>query len=116
MDAGASGMNMSSAQIWTIIVGLGIGTFLIRFSFLGLIGDRKLPEWVLRHLRYTPVAVLPALIAPLVVWPAATGGQPDLARMLAAAAARGVGLLTRNVLLAIIGGAATLYLALYLLG
>ena len=40
----------------------GIGTFLVRFSFLGLIGNRDLPPWLLRHLRYTPVAVFPALV------------------------------------------------------
>jgi len=56
----------STADIWLIIVVLGIGTFLIRFSFLGLIGDRPMPQIVLRLLRYTPVAVLPAMVAPLV--------------------------------------------------
>ncbi|MGC9417898.1 MAG: AzlD domain-containing protein [Rhodovulum sp.] len=109
-------MTQSPLEIWAIILLLGIGTFLIRFSFLGLIGDRKLPDWLLRHLRYTPVAVLPALVAPMVVWPQATGGQPDLARMLAAIATLGVGYLTKNVLAAIGAGAATLYAMLYLLG
>lgn len=109
-------MDLSHSQIWGIIVALGVGTFVIRFSFLGLIGNRNLPSWVLRHLRYTPVAVLPALIAPLVLWPAATGGSPDAARILAALATTALGITTRNVLLAIIGGAGTLYLALYLIG
>ncbi|MHC0054219.1 AzlD domain-containing protein [Actibacterium sp. D379-3] len=109
-------MDMSSARIWLIIAGLGIGTFLIRFSFLGLIGDRPLPEWVLRHLRYTPVAVLPGLIAPLVLWPAANNGQTEPARMLAALVTLGLGVVTKNTLLAIFGGAGTLYLTLYLLG
>ena len=45
-------MNYSDTQIWIIIIALGIGTYLIRFSFLGLIGDRDLPDWALRHLRY----------------------------------------------------------------
>ncbi|TCP44488.1 AzlD domain-containing protein [Rhodovulum marinum] len=109
-------MTQSPLEIWAIILLLGIGTFLIRFSFLGLIGDRKLPDWLLRHLRYTPVAVLPALVAPMVVWPQATGGQPDLARMLAAIATLGVGYATKNVLAAIGAGAGTLYTMLYLLG
>jgi branched-subunit amino acid transport protein len=52
---------MSVAAVWGVILALGVGTFLIRFSFLGLIGRKPLPEWVLRHLRYTAVAVLPAL-------------------------------------------------------
>jgi branched-subunit amino acid transport protein len=100
---------MDTATIWIVIIVLGIGTFLIRFSFLGLIGSKPLPEWVLRHLRYTAVAVLPGLVAPLVIWPQATGGEPDPARMLAAVATIIVGLWTRNVLGAMIAGAIVLY-------
>ena len=47
----------SGAEIWWIIVALGVATYTIRFSFLGLIGNRDLPDWLLRHLRYTPVAI-----------------------------------------------------------
>ncbi|MGP1357861.1 AzlD domain-containing protein, partial [Roseicyclus sp.] len=79
-------MSYTDAQIWGIVALLGVGTFLIRFSFLGLVGDRQLPEWLLRHLRYTAVAILPALVAPLVLWPAATGGEPEASRLAAAAA------------------------------
>lgn len=107
---------MSDLTIWIIILTLGVGTFLIRWSFLGALGDRELPGWVLRMLRYTPVAVLPALVAPLVIWPEATGGQPEPARMSAAAATLAVGLLTKNVILAITAGAVTLFGLLYLLG
>jgi len=73
-------MTFSTTEIWFIIAAMGIGTFLIRFSFLGLIGDRPMPAIVLRLLRYTPVAVLPAMVAPLVVWPDATGGDFDPVR------------------------------------
>ena len=97
-------------QLWVIIIGLGIGSFAIRFAFLGLIGDRDLPPWILRHLRYTAVAILPALVAPLVVWPQATGGEPDLARMTAAIVGFAVGVWTKNVALAVLLGAGTLYL------
>lgn len=108
-------MQASQAEIWTVILVLGVGTYLIRWSFLGVLGQRALPGWVLRMLRYTPVAVLPALVAPLVVWPAATGGAPDPARMAAAAATVAVGVLTRNVMLAILAGGVTLAGLLYLL-
>lgn len=101
--------------IWLIIVVLGLGTFLLRYSFLGLVGGRRLPEWTLRYLRYTAVAVLPGLVAPLVLWPQATGGQPDPARLIAAAATVVGGLVTRNTLVAILSGFCTLYLALWLL-
>ncbi len=105
-------MTYSAAEIWAIIVIMGIGTFLIRFSFLGLIGDRPMPAFVLRLLRYTPVAVLPGMVAPLVIWPAATGGVFDPVRALAAVATVLIGVWTRNVLWAILGGAVTLYAAM----
>jgi len=106
---------MDNTAVWTTIIALGIGTFLIRFSFLGLLGGRNLPDWLTRHLRYVPVAVLPGLVAPLVVWPEATGGQADLARSLAALTALAIGALTRSVLGAIFGGMAVLYGVQFLL-
>ncbi|MCG3269441.1 AzlD domain-containing protein [Yoonia sp. I 8.24] len=105
-------MTYSAVEIWIVIALLGVGTFLIRFSFLGLIGDRPMPPFVLRLLRFTPVAVLPGMVAPLVLWPAATGGQPDIVRILAALATVGVGLWTRNVLWAVFAGVLTLYAGL----
>ena len=107
---------IDTGSIWTIIAVLGIGTFLIRFSFLGLIGAKQLPGWVLRHLRYTAVAVLPGLVAPLVIWPQATGGNPDPARMLAALAAIAVGMWTRSVAWSMLAGAVVLYTMLALTG
>jgi len=107
---------MTSTEVWTVIGALAVGTFLIRFSFLGLIGDRPLPAWALRHLRYAPVAVIPGLVAPLVLWPAATGGEPDLARILAAFTTLVVGLWWKNVLGAILIGAVVLYSSLAVFG
>lgn len=100
-------MSYSDAQVWGIIALLGIGTFLIRFSFLGLIGGRDLPEWVLRHLRYTAVAILPAMVAPLVLWPEANGGTPDPARIAAAVVTLGVGFRLKNPIFGIVAGFAT---------
>lgn len=109
-------MIFSTAEIWFIIITMGIGTFLIRFSFLGLIGDRPMPPIVLRLLRYTPVAVLPAMVAPLVVWPDATGGDFDPVRVTAAIVALLVGVWRKDVLWAIGSGAVALYVGLYLTG
>lgn len=104
---------MSEQKIWMVIALLGLGTFLIRYSFIGIIGNRELPEWLLRHLRYVPVAVLPGLVAPLVVWPAATDGHPDPARLLAAAMALLIGAIFKSTLGAITGGMGMLYLVQY---
>jgi branched-subunit amino acid transport protein len=98
-------------NIWIVIAATSIGTYLIRFSFLGIIGNRTLPDWALRHLRYAPVAVIPGLIAPLVLWPAATGGETDPARLLAALATLIVGIWWKSMLPAIAAGALVLYSA-----
>lgn len=102
--------------IWVVILGVGAGTYLIRFSFIGLMGDRQFPGWAMRLLRYVPVAVMPAIAAPLVVWPAATGGAPDPVRMTAAVVALGVGAWRRNPLAAILAGMGTLYMGLWVAG
>jgi len=107
--------DLSTPTLWLIIVAIGIGTFAIRFSFIGLIGDRDLPPLILKLLRYTPVAVMPGLVAPLVVWPPATGGEPDLARLLAALVAFVIGWYFKSVVGAVFGGMTVLYLGLALL-
>jgi len=102
----------SQLQIWVVIGGMAIGSFALRFVFLGLVGDRVMPAWLLRHLRYTAVAILPALVAPQVVWPDATGGALDPARMVAALVTLFVGLWTRSIYAAMGSGALTLWFGL----
>lgn len=101
-------MSLSATEIWAIIAVLGVGTFLIRFSFLGIVGGRRMPDWLLRHLRYTPVAVLPGLVAPLVAWPDATGGGTDPARLAATIATLAVAIWRRSVLWGALAGGTTL--------
>lgn len=106
---------MISQQVfWTVTILLGIGTFLIRFSFLGLLGDRKMPEWLMAHLRYTAVAIFPALVTPLVLWPEVTNGEFDPKRLVAALAVFLVGL-RFNAIFAITAGMGTLYLLQFLM-
>lgn len=107
---------MSDIEIWTIIIALGLGTYLLRFSFLGIAGRRDLPPWMLRHLRYTAVAILPGMVAPLVLWPEATGGDPDLSRMAAALMTVAIGFVSRNMILGVLAGGVTLYSLLWLTG
>ncbi|EYD70468.1 AzlD domain-containing protein [Limimaricola hongkongensis] len=83
---------IGAGAFWALTIGLGVGTFLIRFSFLGLLGGRKLPDWLLLHLKYVGVAVFPALIVPAVLWPAATGGATEAPRVIAALLAVAAGL------------------------
>lgn len=106
---------IETSTLWIVIFGLGLGSFLLRFAFLGFVGDRPLPGWLVRHLRYTAVAILPALVAPLVVY-SGEGGSTDPTRVAAAIVTLGVGIWTRNVFAAIGSGAATLFALVYLLG
>lgn len=95
--------------VWPIILSLGLTTYLIRFSFLGLLGERRPAPLVETLLRYVPTAVIPALIAPMVMFPAATGGAIDPARLLAAGAAFAVGAAARSIPGAIIAGMGSLW-------
>ncbi len=104
---------ISDSDFWLLTALLGIGTFLIRFSFLGLLGGRTLPDRVLLHLKYVGAAVFPALFTPLVIWPAATDGQTDPIRLIAAVAAFLAGL-RFGVIWAIIAGMSALYFLQFL--
>ncbi|MCB0223942.1 MAG: AzlD domain-containing protein, partial [Anaerolineae bacterium] len=55
---------MSTLSLWLIIITAGLVTFAVRLSFIALLGKMNLPVLLERGLRYVPVAVLPALIAP----------------------------------------------------
>lgn len=107
---------LDPTTLWIVIVGMAFGSFALRFVFIGLVGNRPLPPWLLRHLRYTAVAILPALVTPLVIWPSATDGQLDPARLAAAAVTITIGYLTKNVIAGMVSGATTLLALTYLLG
>ncbi|MCC5993075.1 MAG: AzlD domain-containing protein [Rhodobacteraceae bacterium] len=109
-------MSYSTLQIWGIIIALGLGSYLLRLSFLGIVGNRDLPEWVLRHLRYTAVAVMPGMITPLILFPQATGGALDAVRLGAAIATLAISFWTKNAVLTIFGGAAVLFALHFMIG
>jgi len=101
---------------WTVVVLMSVGTYLIRFSFLGMLGQRQLPPLLVRALRYTAVAILPGLVAPGVLWPTATGGHTDPARLAAALVTLLAGMVFRSMMAGIAAGAATLFLVPVILG
>lgn len=107
-------MKIDPTTFWIVLPVLAIGTYVIRLSFLGVLGNRPLPDGLRRALRYTAVAILPGLVAPAVLWPAATGGQTDPARLAAALVTLAVGIATRSVIGAILAGGVTLYTVLWL--
>ena len=97
-------MNYSQFEIWVIIALMAIGTFAIRFSFLGLIGSKRMPPLIERMLRFTPVAVLPGMVAPLVLWPTDAAGGVTLLHLAAASAAVGTAYMTRKVIWGMLAG------------
>lgn len=107
-------MPVDPLLFWIVVPALGLGTYAIRFSFLGILGNRPLPQALRRALRYTAVAILPGLVAPAVLWPPATGGEVDPPRLAAALVTLLVGIVTRSVIGAILAGGATLYTLLWI--
>ncbi|HPD90882.1 MAG: AzlD domain-containing protein [Rhodobacter sp.] len=101
-------MTLSSTTVWMVIVVLAAGTFALRFSFLGMIGGRQIPGWALRLLRYTPVAVIPGLMAPQIARPMAETGLPDPTLLGAVAVTLLVGIWRRNAIWAMLSGALVL--------
>ena len=53
-------MTIDPTTFWIVLPVLAIGTYVIRLSFLGVLGNRPLPDGLRRALRYTAVAILPA--------------------------------------------------------
>jgi len=104
---------IDKSTLWLVIFVLGIGSFLLRFSFMGWMGDRPLPEWALRYLRYTAVAIIPALLAPMVVFSNQTETGPEPVRLIAAIATLTIGIISKSVIYAILTGAAVLAIGTY---
>ncbi len=63
---------LSTAQSWIVVIGLAVGTFLIRYSFIGLFADRDMPPWLERALKLMVPAIFAAIVFSGVVM---VGGQ-----------------------------------------
>jgi branched-subunit amino acid transport protein len=50
-----------------IILVIGFGTYLERLSFVGIVGDRQIPDWALLPLRFVAPAVFAAIVVPTVL-------------------------------------------------
>lgn len=105
---------MTWQEEWGLIAGMAIVTFLVRYPLLVLVGKISLPMGVFRALRYVPVAVLTAIIAPAVVL---NEGQITLMSvpMAGGIVAVMIAWRTRNLLYTIVGGMGV-FLALRALG
>lgn len=60
---------MSDAFIWTVIIGVAVANFAVRFIPLATVSRIDLPRPVMRWLSYVPVAVMGAIVADEVLTP-----------------------------------------------
>lgn len=103
---------------WLVVSVLGgLITFALRLSFIALIDAIKLPDAASAALRFVPVAVFSAILAPLVL---VDHGQINIAfdnlSIWAALVAAVVAWKTRSVLYTVVAGMLTLWLLIYLTG
>ncbi len=92
-----------------IILGGTLVTFLERYPMLALVGRLKLPDRVAQALKFVPPAVLAAIVVPDVFLRGNTLAlTADNARLIAALVAVLVSWRTKNLLLTIVVGMATL--------
>ena len=54
--------HLGPTQSWLLVLGLAIGTFLIRYSFIGLLADRDMPPWLERALKLMVPAIFAAIV------------------------------------------------------
>jgi len=88
-----------AVKLWTIILAVGAANYLVRLSFIALLAEKTMPSVLTRALRYVAVAMLTALVVPMVL---ATSATPDVltsspnAKVIAAIIALVVAFLTRS--------------------
>ena len=90
-----------------IFIGMALVTYLTRYAMIATLG-REMHPLIQRWLRYVPVAVLAALIAPAALAPRRELELGQRAWAVLAGAA--VAWRTRNILLTILGGMVTFWL------
>jgi branched-subunit amino acid transport protein len=107
---------LSVWQSWAVVLALGVGTFLIRYSFIGLFANREMPTWLSHGLKLIVPAIFAAIVAGgLFISGGQFGGWALWPRYVAAALAFWVALRTQgNVLLTVIAGMSALHLLVWI--
>jgi branched-subunit amino acid transport protein len=110
-------VNWNSGEIVSVMVLLGVSTFVLRLSFIHWFGARPIPPALKSALRFVPASALAALILPAVVYSGDSPGfQLENFRLFAAAVAAVVAWKSRSVLLTLVSGLGLLWLLNNFLG
>ena len=102
--------------LWLMLLIIGLITYAIRLSCIGLLGQREMPALLLKALRFVPITVLPAIILPqLFLRNNTLVLSVQNPRWIAGIIATIVAWRTRNVLLTILVGMVALWVLQFLL-
>ena len=102
--------------LWLMLLIIGLITYAIRLSCIGLLSQKEMPALLLKALRFVPITVLPAIILPqLFLRNNTLVLSVQNPRWIAGILAAIVAWRTRNVLLTILVGMVALWVLQFLL-
>ncbi|MEJ7669201.1 MAG: AzlD domain-containing protein [Casimicrobiaceae bacterium] len=106
-------MTEAAIRLWAIIFAVGAANYLVRLSFVALLANKTMPPLLTRALRYVAVAMLTALVLPMVfaapAAPAVMALWPN-AKLSAALIALAVAFFTRSTGWTLVAGMGALWL------
>ena len=102
---------LSALQSWSVVLGLALGTFLIRYSFIGLFADKDLPAWLENALKLMVPAIFASIVfSSLVMVGGEVAGWTYWPRYAAASIGLVAAVLSRgNMLITVLVGMAALH-------
>ena len=99
---------------WALIIYCGIITYLTRFSMIAILKKEMFNDRVREVLSYVPSAIFPAIIFPAIFLDDLGVFQfEDNPKILAAAIAMIIGILSRNIIATIISGLASYWFLIF---
>jgi branched chain amino acid efflux pump len=98
-----------AAKLWLVILLVGTGNYLVRLSFIALLANATIPGLARRALRFVAVAMLAALVVPMVIGAPAPGAFASNPRIPAVLAAGVVAWFTRSTGWTLVAGMTALW-------
>lgn len=111
-------MSLNAWESWAVVFALGLGTFLIRYSFIGLFANRDMPAWLSHALKLIVPAIFAAIVASgVAISNGQFGGWESLVQQWPRYAAAVIALLVAlrfkgNIMITVIAGMAALHVLL----